>query len=400
MFVTGFAELEAMETALADVATVPLSCLSAEDLGAHLTRLQRLRAQLDAAVCATTAAAEAAGTHTLGPSRTIGSWVGQETNADPAVVARDRTLGVWLRPFGGFADAFARGTITRRHVEALRTLDNPRTRVRLREAQDYLVTAAVDCSWRDFQQVLAAWLIAGDPDGVEPRDQIARRHLTLTERPDGTLKGTFELDSLAASALKTAVRHRAQQLWRADQIFDPDQRRTTRQRQADALVELVANGFRRADGTTPRPLVHLTMSPGVAQAMRDHLAHGQLDTIDVDHRDPDRRCHLADGSPIHPIYGLAAIASGVLRRLVMGADSEILDLGRSVRDFPAHFRDALHSAHLGRCTIAGCDAPPEWLQVDHVIPWARHGPTALANAQLLCDPDNKAKTDMAPPTPP
>lgn len=322
--------------------------------------------------------------------------MGSETNADPAQVGRDRTLGAWLRGFGELAEAFADGRLSRRHVEALTSLDNPRTRARLVEAQGYLVEAAVNCSWRDFKRVLAEWLIAGDPDGEEPREQVARRKLVLTERPDGTLKGVFELDPLAAAAVKTAVRHRAQQLWKADQQLDPEHRRTKSQLYADALVELIANGFRRADGTTPRPLVHVTMSPDVADEMLRQLEHdgaGVGEGLHLDHADPDRRCHLADGTPIHPLLGLAAITSGVLRRLVIGAESEITDLGRGVRDVPGHLRDALLAAHGSRCATPGCDAPPEWLQVDHLIPWARGGPTALGNAQLLCDPENKAKTD-------
>lgn len=399
LWATDFDELDALETALTAVADVPLSCLSADELGEYMRRLQRLGAAMDALKCRVTAVAEAAGTHTLGPSRTIAAWAGSECSVDPAQVGRDRTLGCWLRGFATFTAAFQDGRITRRHVEQLKRLDTPRTRLRLVEAQDYLTDAAVSCAWRDFRRVVAQWLLAADPDGAEPREQVANRYLTLIERPDGTMKGTFQLDPLAAAAVTTAVRHRAEQLWRHDQTLDPADRRTRRQRCADALVELIANGFRRQDGTTPRPLVHVTMSPGVAEAMLARLeADDQtLGSDEVAADGPDGRCELADGTPVHPLFGLAALTSGVLRRLIMTAESEVIDLGRSVRDFPAHLRDALLAAHRSRCATPGCDAPPEWLQIDHIIPWARHGPTALHNGRPLCDPDNKAKTDTIPP---
>lgn len=398
MFHNDFEELEAFDKALSALADVPVSCLSAEELATYLSRLPELKARLESIACTLTAAAETAGTHTLGPSRTIGSWVGSHTNADPASAARDRTVGVWLRGFGEFAEAFAAGALTRRHIDLLRGIDNSRTHAALVDAQDYLIQAGRDCSFRDFRKVLARWLIAGDPDGAEPKEQLARRHLSITVRPDGSVKGTFDLDPIAGAALRTAVNHRAEQLWRDDQASGSD--RTNAQRRADALVELVANGFRRQDGSTPRPLVHIVMSPAVAEDAMRRITGDLLHTDDpfrlpVAH-DVDHRCQLADGTPLHPFLGVAGLAIGTFRRLVYGSDSDTIDLGRAVRDFPAHFRDAVMAIGEARCSCPGCDAPPEWLQIDHVIPWARGGPTALWNAKLLCDPDNKAKADTMP----
>lgn len=32
-----------------------------------------------------------------------------------------------------------------------------------------------------------------------------------------------------------------------------------------------------------------------------------------------------------------------------------------------------------------------WLELDHIVPWSLGGPTALANLQAMCSPDNRAK---------
>ncbi|MGF1600245.1 MAG: HNH endonuclease signature motif containing protein, partial [Acidimicrobiales bacterium] len=90
------------------------------------------------------------------------------------------------------------------------------------------------------------------------------------------------------------------------------------------------------------------------------------------------------------------LAVAELRRLVLGADSEILDLGRAVRDFPRKLKQAVIAATRGRCTVPGCDAKAHWLQIDHIKPWARGGLTDLANAQPMCGFHNKQKSDQPP----
>ncbi|MGF1595956.1 MAG: DUF222 domain-containing protein [Acidimicrobiales bacterium] len=91
---------------------------------------------------------------------------------------------------------------------------------------------------------------------------------------------------------------------------------------------------------------------------------------------------------------------GGLRRLVLDAESEILDLGRTVRNFPRKFREALIAATRGRCQHAGCDAKVAWLEADHVQPWAHRGTTDLTNAQVLCGWHNKWKGDRTDGHPP
>jgi len=85
-----------------------------------------------------------------------------------------------------------------------------------------------------------------------------------------------------------------------------------------------------------------------------------------------------------------------LRRLVMSTPGEVLDLGRAVRNYPVHLRQALIAQSRGRCQHAGCDAPAAWLQADHLLPWARDGHSDLENGQTLCRPHNRQKNDRLP----
>ena len=69
--------------------------------------------------------------------------------------------------------------------------------------------------------------------------------------------------------------------------------------------------------------------------------------------------------------------------LVLGATSQPLDLGRSQRLFSVGQRRAIGERDRG-CVTPGCDAPPGWTEVHHIIPWSRGGPTDYKNGVLLC----------------
>jgi uncharacterized protein DUF222 len=71
-------------------------------------------------------------------------------------------------------------------------------------------------------------------------------------------------------------------------------------------------------------------------------------------------------------------------RILLGADSAIVDVGRLTRVVPAATRRALN-VRDGGCVWPGCDRPASWTQAHHVLHWtAHHGPTDLSNLVLLC----------------
>ena len=76
-----------------------------------------------------------------------------------------------------------------------------------------------------------------------------------------------------------------------------------------------------------------------------------------------------------------------LRGTVLGAPfntlSQPLDLGRTTRTIPPHLRTAVIQRDQ-HCQFPGCTQPPSVCDVHHLIPWAKGGPTSLANLRLLC----------------
>lgn len=68
---------------------------------------------------------------------------------------------------------------------------------------------------------------------------------------------------------------------------------------------------------------------------------------------------------------------------VLGADSEVLDVGRASRLFTKAQRRAL-LLRDETCRTEGCSIPGTWTEAHHLIPWSHGGDTNLDNALLLC----------------
>ena len=69
--------------------------------------------------------------------------------------------------------------------------------------------------------------------------------------------------------------------------------------------------------------------------------------------------------------------------VVLGGDSEVLDVGRAKRLFTPGLLRALWLRDRG-CTIPGCSAPPHWADAHHLVHWIDAGVTSLLNGALLC----------------
>ena len=90
--------------------------------------------------------------------------------------------------------------------------------------------------------------------------------------------------------------------------------------------------------------------------------------------------------------GGAAISAGTARRLactahlvpvVLGTDSEVLDLGRRTRLYNRAQRHAM-TLRDRHCRARGCTIPAAWCEAHHLHPWSRGGRTDVADGLLLC----------------
>jgi hypothetical protein len=157
--------------------------------------------------------------------------------------------------------------------------------------------------------------------------------------------------------------------------------RTMDQRRGDALVDLcrraVHAGSSGSSGSSGR-------SPGAPSGVKATV----LVTVGVD----DLRARTRPGVVLAGLDGGSLLGPETVRKLacdaavipaVLGADGQVLDLGRTRRLFsPAQVQALwLRDRH---CTFPGCAAPASWCDAHHLTHWVDGGPTELGNAALLC----------------
>ncbi|WP_285702776.1 DUF222 domain-containing protein [Microtetraspora sp. NBRC 16547] len=90
--------------------------------------------------------------------------------------------------------------------------------------------------------------------------------------------------------------------------------------------------------------------------------------------------------PVSDIHRLASTST--LTRLVMDADSQILDMGRKVRRATRTQRRAI-LARYATCMVDGCHLPAHLCQIDHIDNWSDGGATDLDKLGPTCQFHNR-----------
>jgi hypothetical protein len=142
--------------------------------------------------------------------------------------------------------------------------------------------------------------------------------------------------------------------------------RTSDQRRADALVEICRRAA-EAGGSAPataKAVVFVTMD---WTDLKNRTGAGT--TVTGELLAPETVRRIACDASIVPV--------------VLGSNSEVLNLGRTTRLATPKMLQALWIRDKG-CTFPGCSRPPAWCDAHHVVSWCDGGPTDLGNMALLC----------------
>ena len=201
-----------------------------------------------------------------------------------------------------------------------------------------------------------------DPEGFERdhEEDYDQRYLHLSQ-----IGAMYRLDAMldpeGGAALKSALDVLVKRL-------GPDDRRTPKQRRADALTEVVHHAMDQ--GTLPR-----------RNGVRPHVSVST--TFEALRGDPGAPASEVDGGmPVSSKTAQRLACSGTLARVVR-ADSVVVDVGRATRAVsPSQWR-ALKARHAG-CGWSGCDRPIGWTSAHHVQFWANGGPSNVNNLLPLC----------------
>ena len=370
--------LERVAVALRDLRHAP----DTEDAEVALARLRAHRQVCAAAAAArltTVANGQTIGAHRADGAPSLMDWLVNRDGQSRHDAARDTTTAGMLGQLPKTADALAEGTISLEHAAVL-----ARTAKRGRLTEDLgvvdgLAGLASRLSADEFRAEVRRRELATDAEAVrnDPARQHALRRATWTEQADGMWRLTATCDQAGAEIVGTALAG----FTRPDPAdTDQQDKRDHGKRLHDALVDLAKAALDA--GTAPscggeKPHVGVIVSADTLTDPDDSTP-GEAQTTGPCSADMARR--------------IACDAS--LYRLVFGTNSEILDIGRSTRQWTVPQRRAV-TARDGHCRGPSCDRPAAWCDLHHVAWWTRDsGPTSVDNALLLCHHCHKLVHDL------
>ena len=219
--------------------------------------------------------------------------------------------------------------------------------------------------------------------------------LTWADLPNGLTWVTADLSNGHAAIIKHAIQALAAPAptsalcteakpadTSADSMIDVMPERDTRtpgKRRADALTELAGVAARLLDGDRTHHSGNIGGSATIIITLDHHTLINQLTA--AGHLPGIGRTITGDLLDAGTLRRMACDAD--LIPMVLGGQSEPLDVGRTRRLFTGGLRTAI--IHRDQhCTFPGCDRPPDWCDAHHLTPWWAGGHTNLQNAALLC----------------
>lgn len=232
------------------------------------------------------------------------------------------------------------------------------------EAEETLVDIVEGLDAVDTRKAVEYWRQAVDgPGEVDPETKWVRRGLNLSTSIGGWRRVDGWLTDSTAEALETCL----------DANIAPPRdgdTRTPRQRRHDALDNLCRDWL--DNGTTPtvggeKPHIMVLSDIEALQG----IAGGCHETINGDIIDVDTLRMLACDCSV--------------TRIILGPESEVLDVGRKTRVWSPAQRRAI-IARDRHCQGPGCRAKPRHCDIHHTDHWADHGDTTVDKGKLFCRP--------------
>jgi len=261
----------------------------------------------------------------------------------------------------------------------------------LEAAEQELVSFATVAVPEDVRTLAHRWRDALDVDGVEPREDalVAARALKKVLLPNGLTRFTADLDPLSAAYLTTAIDAEVTAALRKVRFVDPAappdtgpvtgttedplevETRTIPQIAADVLIDLVRHGLTCVETTPALAAATVVVRIDHHDLLDDLRAHGAARIDDTD--------QLITAGTARKLA-----AEGEILPLILGAESQPLDLGRATRLFTRGQKLALADGD-GGCAAPQCGRPPTHTEAHHLKWWTKDaGPTDVANGILLC----------------
>ncbi|MDR1237326.1 MAG: HNH endonuclease [Propionibacteriaceae bacterium] len=351
---------------------------------------QQLKRRLDALVAELVAEADRAGASEQVARVSMTDWLALGTNlthrAARAQVATADALAenpaLRKAALAGQVDQ-AQTTVIAKALEAVPASSGVRA-----EAETLLVDMAARMDANRLARQADAAIAALQPEPVATADErLARqaeqayrnRYLQFTPDQRGSVRFSGQLPTIEAGLwIAQLDAYRESERRKGLDTHDPKTcQPTPGQRYADALSLMVQDCAKKTHAPAnggDRPTVFATMHIDWLREQARKAGNTAL---------VGAGCGYVGEQPLTAKQLRMLCCDADIIPVVLGSESEILDVGRTNRLVTKPIRHAL-TLRDGGCAFPGCETPPARCEAHHIRPWQVGGPTALDNLVLLC----------------
>ena len=356
--------------------------------------LGRARVKIDSLLCEIAAEVGRAGNGVDAASvlQDSGRLSGREARRVDKVAGR-------LAEMPNTAERLAAGDITMDHAAALVTAAE-QCGDAVVDGDSDLLQRAGKTSPESFARQARQFAAAESPDRGEALLKHQRRARTASAFVDpdtgmGKIIGAF--DPISFNLIEQVIDGHTDALWRADGGRDgqPEQVRTSEQRRADALFELITG----RDALTRQTLESAANGGNSVARTKDIRAKASAQLVAVadigvlDGTNPHGRCEIIGTGPVPPGVLAQLSPDTRLTGMIFAGRGRPLWVGRSLRLANAHQHLAVAVRDRGCVT---CGAPMHRCEIHHIREWENGGPTDIDNLMALCGPHHRAHHNHQP----
>jgi hypothetical protein len=294
--------------------------------------------------------------------RTPAHWMASHAQTTVASAVATLETGRRLEELPATRDAFAAGALSGLQAAEIVSAATADPAIEL----DLLRVAHTE-SVAGLRERCRAVVAAAGRDAKADERIHRSRYLRHWLDADGAVRLDARLAPDAGARLVACIHARGRRLAEAARRSGSKERREAYA--ADALISL-------SDEDTPGPRAVVHVHVDGAAWKRGSVARGEM-------------CTIAGIGPVSVAAARRLADDGIVKAVLDdGADvTAVAHLGRTI---PARVRTALEARDQS-CVVPGCDARDD-LEIDHLVPFATGGPTALENLARLCRWHHSLKT--------
>jgi hypothetical protein len=360
-------QFEVIERALDALGSVDVDGLSDDELERFVVRIMRVRDRSTVTGAAACARWDDREVWRRDGSLSAAAKLSRLTHCAPATARAGLRRAHAVEDLPEVAAAVDEGRLSVDHLDLFaRARGGGRDELMARD-EPVLVAQACSNRWNDTTRIVEYWRqraddeLAADPTTVGAVAPVSEVYVSATI--DGRVEITGSLDAISGEIVRDELQRLTDELRR----HDVDRERTPAEWRALALVEMATRSRAMPSGARrPQPLFTVLIGDDTAR----HL------------------CELASGTVL-TVDGLVPhLDTALLETVLFDGHDRPLSVSRR-RTFTGRLRRAIEVRDR-RCThTTGCDVPASRCDVDHTIPHAMAGPTAVWNGRLECRPHNR-----------